>query len=99
MEQVTVEQIKAAKAVEDAARQNLIDAEKKRGDLEVLRACQLHSVGIGKIVADKKGRKGIVKSVRPWGDSKPWIEATLFKKDGSLGAQTGLMYDNWDVID
>jgi hypothetical protein len=94
----TKEEISDAIAVEKSAHEAYIAARERRESLQVTFACEQWQVGIGKIVVDTKGRKGVVVRVRPWDDMKPWIFAKQIKKDGSTGDREIQMFDRWTVI-
>lgn len=90
---VTMEEITGAAAVEA-----LRIASEKLNQLRVTRACQLHGIGIGMFVQDKKGRKALVTSVKPWSDRKPWVYGKQVKADGSVGERLISLYSDWHVL-
>ena len=95
---VTVEQIAEARIAERAAHEALIAASKQLTDLETLRACQLHNVGIGKFVENKDGEKFLVTRIKAWGDDAPWIYGRKLKKDGAPSEQETWVRGKWHVL-
>jgi hypothetical protein len=95
---VTSQEISDAIAVEKAAYVAYTTARERRESLQVTRACEEYKVGIGMFVTDKRGRKGVVIRVTPWGDMRPWVYAHEIKKDGSRSGRQLSMYGEWTVI-
>jgi hypothetical protein len=95
---VTDKEIADAEAVRNAARTVYKEAEYKVERLKETQACEKYKVGIGMIVVDKNGRKGVVVRINPSYGGKPWVYAKQIKKDGSRGERELSMYSDWMVV-